>query len=485
MNYQNGLKMLNYEEFISKDKSMLIAPAGYGKTHTISECLKYTQVLGKQLVLTHTHAGIASLKEKIKKEGIPFSSYQVETITSFAQRYVLSFYNGLYIPKQEDNNEYYSFIIAKACNIFKLSPVKKIITNTYKGLFVDEYQDCTLKQHELILLLSDILPTHIFGDFLQGIFGFRGEQLVDMENSTEMGEFAKSKYSLDLPQRWLNGNNCLLGNDLKHIREILINKEEVDLTIFSSIETYNFNESDLYDPRTDYYKEIKKLLKEESILIIHPDSTSINPRIKIIQNFNNGFSLVESIDSKAFYAISKEADLITMENISFKVITLCLMLFNKTGVAIWFNDKGFKRKTKEDDKMVLQPIEIKIKTLGNKLSYSLVSEVLKDIKKLTGIKCYRRELFNSFCKALEEAEFQNISVLESMTNKRNSIRRVGRKITGRCIGTTLLTKGLEFDTVAILNAHKFDCPKHLYVAMTRASKRLLIFTNNTSLKPYK
>ncbi|MFV1977526.1 MAG: hypothetical protein ACC651_17435 [Candidatus Scalindua sp.] len=44
---------------------------------------------------------------------------------------------------------------------------------------------------------------------------------------------------------------------------------------------------------------------------------------------------------------------------------------------------------------------------------------------------------------------------------------MGRKIKGKCIGTTLLTKGLEFDTVAILNARKFDCPKNLYVALTR------------------
>ena len=32
--------MLDYVEFISKQKSMLNAPAGYGKTHTITECLK-------------------------------------------------------------------------------------------------------------------------------------------------------------------------------------------------------------------------------------------------------------------------------------------------------------------------------------------------------------------------------------------------------------------------------------------------------------
>jgi hypothetical protein len=37
---------------------------------------------------------------------------------------------------------------------------------------VDEYQDCSLDQHELICLLSEILPCRILGDPLQGIFSF-------------------------------------------------------------------------------------------------------------------------------------------------------------------------------------------------------------------------------------------------------------------------------------------------------------------------
>ena len=51
--------------FISRKESLLIAPAGCGKTYTIAECLRYTE--GLHLILTHTHAGVASLKEKMDK----------------------------------------------------------------------------------------------------------------------------------------------------------------------------------------------------------------------------------------------------------------------------------------------------------------------------------------------------------------------------------------------------------------------------------
>lgn len=477
--------MINHLEFISKEKSMLIAPAGFGKTHTIAECLKNTHNQGKQLILTHTHAGVASIKEKIKKEGIPYSSFEVETITSFAQKYVLAFYTGNDLPEQEDGKLYYPFIIEKANALFRLKPIRQIILNSYKGLFIDEYQDCTVNQHNLVLLLSELFPTHIIGDFLQGIFGFNGEQLVDLNNELAMKGFIDSKYELDKPQRWLNGNNALLGADLKSIREVLISKQEVDLCKYTSIELKLITELDLYNPSTNYCQEIRSLLKESNVLLLHPDSTSIYPRLKIVKTFNNGFTLVESIDDKEFYILSKEADLITKENIRTKVVGLCLKLFNKTGIDNWFNEKGLKKKTLSEDRAKLTPIEAQINFLENQFSLFHFAQLLKSIKSLTGIKCYRIELFSTFCKALEDAELQHISAFESMTNKRNQTRRIGRKIYGRCIGTTLLTKGLEFDTVAILNAHKFECPKHLYVAMTRASKRLIIFTDKSTLNPYK
>ena len=59
---------MNYKAFVDGKKTLLIAPAGYGKTHTIVQCLNYAS--GKQLILTHTHAGVASIKEKVKKENI-------------------------------------------------------------------------------------------------------------------------------------------------------------------------------------------------------------------------------------------------------------------------------------------------------------------------------------------------------------------------------------------------------------------------------
>lgn len=474
---------IDYNEFVSKSKSLLIAPAGYGKTHKIAECLNYTE--GKQLILTHTHAGVASIKEKIKKEKISSNRFNVETISSYAQKYVLAFHYRNDIPDQENDEEYYPFIIANATRLVRLKPIADVIASTYSALFVDEYQDCTVKQHNFILAIADILPTHILGDYLQGIYGFKGETLVDMNNSVAMGEFLKNKYELETPWRWINSNNENLCECLKDIREKIIKRECIDLEIYTPhIEIKIIDEFDLYNKDTDYRDTIWNLQNETSLLIIHPESTSIYPRKKIVSSFNNSFTLIEAIDDKDFYKITKKLDESTIENIINIIRDTSYNLFNKTAVNNWFNKNNLKSKRKECDRLLIQPIGLNLRNLEKKISFVIISDTLKKINNLPDIKCYRNELFHTICKSLEEAECNNISVYEAMVKIRNQIRRIGRKVHGRCIGTTLLTKGLEFETVAVLNAHKFTDPKNLYVALTRATKRLIVFTKNKTLSPY-
>jgi DNA helicase-2/ATP-dependent DNA helicase PcrA len=479
--------MIDYKQFISHDKSMLIAPAGFGKTHTISECLKETKEIGKQLILTHTHAGIASLKDKLVKANIKSGDYHIETITSFAQKYVLAFYRGKDIPEQSDSKQYYPFIIKKALVLLKCRPILAVISNSYKGVFVDEYQDCTIAQHDLIVAISHAMPVRVLGDHMQGIFEFNGEQLVNMEDSEHVGAFASNLYELEEPQRWMQSNNLQLGLELKEIRENLKKEEEIRLSDYPSIETVLVKEADLYTPRTAYNKKVSELMKRDNVLIIHPVTTSIHPRLMIIQRFNNAFTLIESIDDKSFYSYSKTIDGLTCDSWILTIIDLCHKLFNKTSVNNWFNDKGLKNKKglSVKDSNLMAALKKLSERLSESISFYDVSNFVKMVLKLPTVKCYRRDLFRSLCQAMEEAEDKKITVLEAMMNVRNSVRRVGRKVSGRCIGTTLLTKGLEFDTVAIIDAHKFTCPKNFYVAITRGSKRLIIFTNNEVLKPYK
>ena len=163
---------------------MVIAPAGFGKTYTIAECVASYRGEKQVLVLTHTHAGIASLKEKFQLKNIPSSAYQLETICGFALNLVKTYHlNKDEIPSLSDADSLFHFAIEHAIKILKALPIKKYLAIKYDHLIVDEYQDCTVGQHQMIMSLSTILHTHILGDPLQGIFDFGREHIVDFSRN--------------------------------------------------------------------------------------------------------------------------------------------------------------------------------------------------------------------------------------------------------------------------------------------------------------
>src|SRR5690554_4918418 len=233
---------MNHQEFISSPKSLLVAPAGYGKTYSIAECLRHTPDDQKQLILTHTHAGIASIKEKVREMEVESSKYHIETITGFAQKHVLAFCDPDEIPSQEEAG-YFDTIIQKAVGLFSLDSIKRVVKCSYDGLFVDEYQDCSIIQHRIIMLLAEVLPTRVLGDDMQGIFGFK-DTLVDFESDLEDFQYRKT---LSTPWRWRKeGNNEVLGESLKEIRTILESDNKVvDLRAFRGITYHNISEGDI------------------------------------------------------------------------------------------------------------------------------------------------------------------------------------------------------------------------------------------------
>lgn len=464
----------NVKKFSLQRDNILIAPAGFGKTHTISECLAHTE--GRQLILTHTQAGVASIRDKLQKSSILKEKYTVETIDSFAQKYVRSFYNSLDIPDEFDK-DYYPFFIRKATEILSLSLVKDIIKISYTGLFVDEYQDCRLEQHNLVLILADILPTHILGDPLQGIFNFKGQKLIDLNDPIQMGRF-KTTHKLETPHRWINGGNPKLGEDILKIRGNLLSRSEVNLAHYPSIEF----KKGIY--RNHYTFIIDLLTKEESVLVIDPNSMNTSARENFVIAFKDIPVLIEAFDSKDFYLSAQMFD----NHKGFSTITVLHNFICKyfSNLDIWYDKKKKKFKTKRNSVEEDQLTDIKrlVRELELKNSLITMRDLIFKIKNLKGINCARRDLLHSLSVSMESAHSSNITVIEAMRNHRNHIRRVGRKMYGKYIGTTLLTKGLEFDTVIILDADNFKDPNNFYVALSRCSKRLVVLSGEGKLNPY-
>lgn len=469
---------MNYTDLLAQQKVLVEAHAGCGKTHTIATCVSLVQ--GRSLILTHTHAGVASIRAKLEKQGVDSSKYKVSTIDSYVQKYVLAFYMGNDIPQQNDSS-YYAFILAQAVQIFKTTPVRAIIKNSYTSLFVDEYQDCTKLQHKVIMQLAGILKIYLFGDSLQGIFNFSNNPTVSFDTDLPEG-FLRHGFILKEPYRWKEVNENL-GHDIEKIRNELELGKDIDLYQYPSIRFIKVNDREL----ARYPKnEVHELITQNGeLLFITPHSYNIEVRLGFASKYRMRVSVLEANTERDFFILAQSLDAV-VSNKQIISMTKVLETIFKSSIGEWINLQNgqiIRKRSLADQKYSRSVKEIHSQLL-NDFSLNNLKCFLIEGSKLPRVKCYRKELFADLIKSLDLAMSERFSIYEAMCQVRNKKAVLGRTIKGRYIGTTLLTKGLEFKTVVILDAQDFKDPKNFYVAISRAQENLIIFSSKTVLHPY-
>ena len=88
------------------------------------------------------------------------------------------------------------------------------------------------------------------------------------------------------------------------------------------------------------------------------------------------------------------------------------------------------------------------------------------------LKNFRKELWNCVKDSFKKYSFGGYSSLEECGFcVKQQASFFGRGYANRVIGTTLLTKGLEYDHVVIVEKQEFD-DKNFYVAISRACKSI-------------
>jgi len=162
-------------------KGYVIAPAGYGKTQLIALAVRAST--GRQLVLTHTFAGVNSIKTKMTALGVPSSMYQVDTIASWSLRLCLAYPKTSGWVTDNPTDEQWNQLYVSCSALLVKSFIRRTVASTYAGVYVDEYQDCSDLQHSLVCALAEFLPCRVLGDPMQAIFDFDGSKPVDWEAS--------------------------------------------------------------------------------------------------------------------------------------------------------------------------------------------------------------------------------------------------------------------------------------------------------------
>ena len=100
-----------------------------------------------------------------------------------------------------------------------------------------------------------------------------------------------------------------------------------------------------------------------------------------------------------------------------------------------------------------------------------------------GVHLYRREMFFAMRSALQVKATRPLRNLnDAIWEVQNRSRHIGRRLSNRSVGSTLLVKGLEFDRSIVLHSAAMS-RKDWYVALTRATQRIRIISPQPRLTP--
>ena len=90
------------EQFAAARRAIVVALAGCGKTELIVRAIG-TELHTRDLVLTHTHAGVRAVAERLRQVRIAPSRYRLDTIAGWALRISASYptLSGLTVSEPE------------------------------------------------------------------------------------------------------------------------------------------------------------------------------------------------------------------------------------------------------------------------------------------------------------------------------------------------------------------------------------------------
>jgi DNA helicase-2/ATP-dependent DNA helicase PcrA len=115
-------------------------------------------------------------------------------------------------------------------------------------------------------------------------------------------------------------------------------------------------------------------------------------------------------------------------------------------------------------------------------SFASAATALEVISQQDDVRVYRPAVLRACVSALRLADLGACSFEEATVRAREQYRHNGRPLSRRAVGSTLLLKGLEADVAVILNPDPMDA-KHLYVALTRGARQLVVCSQDPVLAP--
>jgi hypothetical protein len=467
-------------DLLDVKRGAVTAPAGCGKTQLIANALSRHGSRKPILVLTHTNAGVAALRGRLDRAVVPPSRYRLATIDGFAMRLISTF------PKRSGHDPAllelvrpgsdYPAIRESAVTLLDAGHLNDVLPATYDRLFVDEYQDCSLVQHALAVGAAEVLPTCVLGDPMQAIFGFKGNQLVDWDKDVH-AHFAPVG-ELATPWRWINAGEEAFGRWLLDTRQKLLACETIDLASGPRNVRHV-----VLDGVKDHELRLRACLTKaptaEGCVLIIADSTKPQEQRRYASQ-TPGAVTAESVDMRDLVDFARNFNLAAPKALDL-VVRFAATVMTNVGpddllARVASLNSGKARKAASE-------AEAAALEFARRPSYPGASALLAANSKDGGVRTHRPPVLRGCHKMFQLCSAPDgPAPYDAAVQVREQSRLIGRPLAKRTVGSTLLLKGLEADVAVILNPEIMD-RQHLYVAMTRGARMLVICSDTAVLTP--
>lgn len=459
------------ENFADSKRAIVVAPAGCGKTELIARAI-VSRAGGRDLLLTHTHAGVRALRDRLKRDRVSSTRAVVDTIASWCLRIAASYPHMSGLKTTTPTADGWADVYESAVRLLDEPVIRFVIKNSYTGVYVDEYQDCTQRQHAVIKKLAALLPCRAVGDPLQGIFGFK-EPVVEWD--AEVFALFDRLPDLAIPWRWKNRHEAL-GQWLLDLRQQLVGGETIDLSKAPLRWRVNSPENQLAVCYAGANGD-----RSQSVVAIDKWPKACH---EIASKLNGAFASMEPTDCPDLLTWALDIERTSGADRALCVIEGAARCRTALNQILKRERESFAAGSPPPvpRRIDRKPVRDGLINVARSETFGPVLETLQAIEQLAGTKLYRRELWSEMKRTIRAfEEGGHASLWEAAWVSRQRSRSVGRRVDQRSISRTLLVKGLEFDHAIVLNADALDA-RNLYVALTRGSRSLTVLSAKSSIR---
>ncbi len=279
------------------------------------------------------------------------------------------------------------------------------------------------------------------------------------------------------PWRWINSGEEGFGRYLLDVRRSLIAGQGIDLTAAPP----NLSWVHL-DGSEDHQRRLRAgavaAAEGEKVLII-ADSKSPSGQRQFASQIH-GAVTVENVDMRDLVTFGEGLDL-SSAGLLEHVVSFASTVMTNTGAANLLSRVATLRAGRE--RRPASPVEGLAMQLVEAPSYRLAADLLVEIGREHDVRTHRPAILRGALRMLKKClDCPDVTPAEAAVQERERSRLIGRPLAKRTVGSTLLLKGLEADIAVILDPAEMD-RRHLYVAMTRGAKRLIICSRTAKVVP--